>query len=383
MLKCGRLDRVDFTPSGPAQELLIAPTAPATYTRAAGTASAAEDATASYRAPSPAPSPIPVRPRAKASAAIPKQGQIVRCRHRSWLVQAVHPPKTAGRRNSAHLVDLVCLDDDAPGRELGVLWELELGAHVSEPEAGQLRGLDDFDKPAHFAAYLNTLRWNSTTAADATLFQAPLRAGIHVQPYQLTPLMKALELPRANLFIADDVGLGKTIEAGLVLQELLLRQRVEFVLVVAPASVCLQWQEELYKRFGLPFQVYDRAFVARMRRVRGYKINPWTTHSRFIISYPLLRRAEYLEPLRAFWGRTASPRTKARSRATNSIAPTRPSRPRSSSARRPPPRACPHPRSAPAPSSTRCSPWPGEAAARPTAGPARCSSGSVATSAPR
>ncbi|MCA9687011.1 MAG: DEAD/DEAH box helicase, partial [Myxococcales bacterium] len=219
--------------------------------------------------------------------------------HRNWLVEAVHPP-TQARRRAAHLVDLVCLDDDAPGRELSVLWELELGAYVSEPEAGKLRGLADFDPPGHFAAYVNTLRWNATTAADATLFQAPLRAGIHVQNYQLTPLMKALELPRANLFIADDVGLGKTIEAGLVLQELLLRQRVDFVLVVAPASVCLQWQEELYKRFGLQFQVYDRAFVADMRRQRGYKVNPWTTHNRFIISYPLLRRAEYLEPLRLF-----------------------------------------------------------------------------------
>jgi len=62
--------------------------------------------------------------------------------------------------------------------------------------------------------------------------------------YQLTPLMKALELLRANLFIADDVGLGKTIEAGLVLQELLLRQQADFVLVVCPASVCLQWRDE-------------------------------------------------------------------------------------------------------------------------------------------
>ncbi|MBK8266479.1 MAG: DEAD/DEAH box helicase [Nannocystis sp.] len=224
---------------------------------------------------------------------------MARCRHRNWLVEAVHPPRE-DRRNAAHLVDLVCLDDDAPGRALSVLWELELGATLTEPEAGQLRGLQAFDPPEHFAAYLNTLRWNATTAADQTLFQAPLRAGIHVQPYQLAPLMKALELPRANLFIADDVGLGKTIEAGLVLQELLLRQRVDFVLVVAPASVCLQWKEELYKRFGLHFQVYDRDFVAQTRQQRGYKVNPWTTQKRFILSYPLLRRAEHLEPLRAF-----------------------------------------------------------------------------------
>ncbi len=62
------------------------------------------------------------------------------------------------------------------------------------------------------------------TATDGRLFQAPFRAGIMLKDYQLTPLMRALELPRANLFIADDVGLGKTIEAGLVMQELLLRQ---------------------------------------------------------------------------------------------------------------------------------------------------------------
>ena len=301
-----RLDGVDFTTSGPTQELLLGPQPaepkpprPYPTPTPAAAPTIARDAGPGYRVVPSQPSALPERPRAEPSVSVPKPGQIARCRHRNWLVEAVHPP-TQARRKAAHLIDLVCLDDDAPGRELSVLWELELGAYVTEPESGQLRGLAAFDPPGHFAAYLNTLRWNATTAADATLFQAPLRAGIHVQPYQLTPLMKALELPRANLFIADDVGLGKTIEAGLVMQELLLRQRVEFVLVVGPASVCLQWREELYKRFGLQFQIYDRAFVARMRRQRGYKVNPWTTHNRFIISYPLLRRADYLEPLRAF-----------------------------------------------------------------------------------
>ena len=61
-------------------------------------------------------------------------------------------------------------------------------------------------------------------------------------------------MPRVNLLIADDVGLGKTIEAGLVIQELLLRHRARTVLIVCPASLCLKWQAEMYDRFGLELQ---------------------------------------------------------------------------------------------------------------------------------
>jgi SNF2 family DNA or RNA helicase len=80
-----------------------------------------------------------------------------------------------------------------------------------------------------FAAYLYTLRWNCVTVTDARLFQSPFRAGIRLDAYQLDPLRKALLLPRVNLFIADDVGLGKTIEAGLIARELLLRKKVRDV----------------------------------------------------------------------------------------------------------------------------------------------------------
>ncbi len=224
----------------------------------------------------------------------PRPGDIVACRHRQWLVEDVHPPPQEGH---ATRVRMVCLDDDDQGRLLEVLWERELGARVLQPEAQGLGDVTHIDPPRYFGAYLHALKWNSVTATDARLFQAPFRAGIKLMDHQLTPLKKALSLPRANLFIADDVGLGKTVESGLVLQELLLRQRVEFVLVICPASVALQWREEMSKRFGLHFEVMSRAFIARRRQERGFGVNPWSTHNRFIVSHQTIRRPEYRDPL--------------------------------------------------------------------------------------
>lgn len=224
---------------------------------------------------------------------LPRKGDIVSARHRQWLVQWVHQ----GEGADSPRVELVCLDDDDPGRRLDVLWDLELGAQALAPEERGLGRPDRLDPPEQFGAYLHALRWNAASAADASRFQAPFRAGIEHLSHQLTPLMKALELPRANLFIADDVGLGKTIEAGLVMQELILRQQADFVLIACPASICLQWQAEMRRRFGLHFEVMTRAFVAHRRQQRGFGVNPWTTHHRFIVSHALVRRPEYREPL--------------------------------------------------------------------------------------
>ena len=226
-------------------------------------------------------------------------GAVAVVRERQYLVtDVVQPP----RQGDLTLVRMVCLDDDAQGRALDVLWEHELGARVLEPSEQGLGEASQLDKPRDFAAYWHALQWNRVTATSPRLFQAPFRAGIQLKDYQLTPLMKALELPRANLFIADDVGLGKTIEAGLVLQELLLRQRVDWVLVVCPAAVTTQWRIEMEQRFGIRFEIYDRALVAQRRQERGFAVNPWSTHSRFILSYSLLRRPEYREPLMRLLG---------------------------------------------------------------------------------
>ena len=149
-----------------------------------------------------------------------------------------------------------------------------------------------------FSAFIHTLRWNCVTATDPRIFQAPFRAGIRLDAYQLEPLRKALLLPRVNLFIADDVGLGKTIEAALIASELLLRRRVREILVACPPSMLGQWKDELEARFGLMFEVLDRAYLERSRQERGYGVNPWTTFPRFLISHKLLIDETYSGPLR-------------------------------------------------------------------------------------
>ena len=225
---------------------------------------------------------------------VPQLGDTVIARHRQWLVTERSLPVAAG---DATRVQLTCLDDDHRGQTLQLLWELELGARVIPTDLGTLGEITHLDEPRHYAAYLHALRWQMVTASERDFFQAPFRAGVEILDHQLTPLQKALALPRANLFIADDVGLGKTIEAGLVLQELLLRQRVEMALIVCPASITLQWQREMDQRFGLHFEIVSRDFVLACRRERGFGVNPWATHQRFIISYPLLRRPEYRDGL--------------------------------------------------------------------------------------
>lgn len=195
-------------------------------------------------------------------------------------------------------VRLACVDDDAQGEVVEVAWPAELDARWSDGDtwAGLAQG--GTDEPATFAAYLRTLQWNTATAGDSDLFQAPFRAGIQLNAYQLLPLRKALRLPRVNLLIADDVGLGKTVEAGLIVRELLLRRRIDLVVVAAPAGMVPQWQDELEAKFGLAFTVIDREHVGALRRSRGFLANPWLAGSRFLISHGLLADETYTAGLR-------------------------------------------------------------------------------------
>jgi superfamily II DNA or RNA helicase len=225
---------------------------------------------------------------------LPAPGDLVHVRSRRYLVERVVPAQERGEQS---LVSLACVEDDAQGESLDVLWEREIDARRASAWSWSDAIGKSPDDPKLFAAWYRATRWNSVTATDPELFQAPYRAGIEIKAYQIEPLRRALSMPRVNLFIADDVGLGKTIEAGLIIRELLLRQQLRMVVIAAPPSVVPQWRDEMYERFGLGFAGFDREFVLDRKRERGFAVNPWTTHSRFVISHALLGRDEYMLPL--------------------------------------------------------------------------------------
>ena len=232
------------------------------------------------------------REAASSAFAGPQAGDFVAVRGKSWIVER------AEKAGSVQTLHLVSCEDDSQGETIQLAFATELQTQVLDPNDWSPLLTKSFEGPQRLGAYLRSTEWRTATAADRKLFQAPFRAGIRLDSYQLLPLAKALELPRVNLLIADDVGLGKTVEAGLIVRELLLRRRIEMIVVAAPASMLLQWQDELAQKFGLDFTIVDREHLLETRRTRGFSANPWSVGSRFIVSHSVLSDETYMGGLR-------------------------------------------------------------------------------------
>jgi hypothetical protein len=141
---------------------------------------------------------------------IPEQGQLAVVRQRRYVVTDVRSGVRGGQiaEQPQHLVSLTSIEDDALGEELQVIWEIEPGARAFEKmELPEPKG---FDQPAHLEAFLDAVRWGAASIADTRQLQSPFRSGIEIESYQLDPVVRAIQMPRVNLLIADDVGLGKT-----------------------------------------------------------------------------------------------------------------------------------------------------------------------------
>lgn len=207
-------------------------------------------------------------------SAVPEAGQLVEVRRRQWIVSDVLASKLEAGSAPQNLVSLSSIDEDGLGEELQVIWEIEPGAQIIE-RAG-LPAISGQDDSQTLDAFLDAVRWGAATNADRNFLQAPFRSGVSIEDFQLDPLVRAIDMARVNLLIADDVGLGKTIEAGLVIQEMLLRHRARSVMIVCPASLQEKWHLEMLEKFGLEFKIINTDYIKQLRRQRGIHANPWT-----------------------------------------------------------------------------------------------------------
>lgn len=113
------------------------------------------------------------------------------------------------------------------------------------------------------------------------------------EPYQFAPLSRLLSDPSRSLLIADDVGLGKTIEAGLCIIELMARGVGRRVLVVAPPGLIPQWVDEMWDKFGLRFMpIENAASLDRAQTAISEGLQPWAYFDRVITSTEYLKRRE-------------------------------------------------------------------------------------------
>ena len=236
----------------------------------------------------------------KQEAHVPEQGQAVLVRGRPAAVRECIGHVDAATQEPFHVVDIEYIDGwDFPGEDR-VVWEREWGTQILR-DVGLPRGPGDLsfrpDPLERFHAFLDALRWSSLPrvpglTSEGLELTAPWQGAVAVEPYQLWPVMKALEMPRVSLLLADDVGLGKTIQAGLVLTELMARRRIRRILIVTPASLQLQWREEMREKFSLDFTVLDRSTMTDIQREFGMDTNPWAVTPRAITSMDFLRQPD-------------------------------------------------------------------------------------------
>lgn len=229
-------------------------------------------------------------------------GQLVRIRGRVWLVLEDH----AGHPGGDHTLRVRAEEGEARGREWTFIYQPEGGDEAAFDEAG-------LEKVEALAA--PELLWRPTTLPSYwerlhTAYQLSLAHGsgyllglagsrLVIEAYQLAPVLRVMSAPQQRFLLAEDVGMGKTIEAGLIMMELIARGRGDRILIVVPAALQDQWADELQDKFGLlDFQVLDSDYLTKELIPRlPPGANPWYYANRVITSIDYAKQERVLRAL--------------------------------------------------------------------------------------
>lgn len=223
----------------------------------------------------------------------PAPGARALIRDEEWLIQNADPCTLGG-----HQLSCIGMSETVRNRRALFLTTLDT-VTLLDPAKTELV-VDD--SPGFLATrlYIEARLRQATPTGDAL---AQGHQGVmDTLPFQLTPTHQVLQQLRPRLLIADTVGLGKTLEAGILTAELTRRGKARRVLVVTTKGMMRQFQQEFWSRFTIALTRLDSAGIARIRRQIPANHNPFNYYDRTIISVDTLKRdVEYRHYLEQAW----------------------------------------------------------------------------------
>ncbi len=211
-------------------------------------------------------------------------GSLVSARGREWVVLP------GGDDDLLLLRPLGGTESDATGLYL------PLEGDDVRPAEFALPGIADMGDSTSARLLRDAVRF--TFRAGAGPFRSLGRIAVEPRPYQLVPLLMALKLSPVRLLIADDVGIGKTVEAGLIARELLDRGEISRIAVICPPHLCEQWQRELASKFHIDAVVVRPGTVTRLERGLALNESLFDVYPFVIVSIDYIktdrRRADFI-----------------------------------------------------------------------------------------
>ena len=202
-----------------------------------------------------------------------KPGTLVRSRGREWLVLPESTDEVLMVR------PLGGLDEEI----VGILPAIEPVESASFPFPAR-QDIGDF-----ISGRLLRDAARISTRAAAGPFRSFARIAVEPRPYQLVPLMMALRMDPARLLIADDVGIGKTIEAGLIARELLDRGEIRRIAVLCPPHLAEQWQKELSEKFHIEAELVLSSTIQRLERDLPIGVSVFDRHRFTVVSTDFIK----------------------------------------------------------------------------------------------
>lgn len=215
-------------------------------------------------------------------------------RDEEWMVKKIETNSLGNK--TLYCVGISPLVKD---REAIFLTDLEEIQIVDPAEVKLVADTSPFYKRA--LLYLES-QWRQQIPTDANLHIGH-KAAMDLMPYQLDPAKLALQRPRQRILIADTVGLGKTLEAGILMSELIARGKGKRILVVTVKSMMTQFQKEMWNRFTIPLVRLDSNRIQKIRANLPSNYNPFFYYDKTIVSIDTLKRdVEYRTHLEnAYW----------------------------------------------------------------------------------